>query len=408
MKILIIPSGDWLSPLPTRHKFLAEILARRGHEIHVLRIPMWSGGESSVSWSNIATIHELKGVKSTRQNDGNEILHYATRIAAYASLVRRVVTTESIDVILSSNLLPSAAAAIVARMLHVPVVYDVIDFYPDFVNRYARNGAMRGMLRYIADKVFDFNLRTADRLIFLGGSSAEILAEYRYAHVSSKPVAILPNGVSKELLARGYGLNKVRDLYSRGPKDLNVAMVGSLEFWIDAGFIVDFITRLVELDSQATLTIYGKRLCGNSTNVSKDLERRLNEEGVRHAVKFRGFVPYEEICQELEFVQIGLVPFRTDLTISHCASPIKLLEYLATGALVVATPTLEVVDLARNTAIIEKEGRRAAEEAYEMFHDAERLSGAIERGIGLAQTHTWDTVAVGLERELQTAAFGGS
>ncbi len=408
MRILIVPSGDWLSPLPTRHKFLAERLASRGHEIHVLRIPTLFDGGAQHPPSDGITVHEPKGIHPSRRIDSNELLHYTARTSAYASEIRRIIASESIEVILSSNLIPSAAASIVARMLDVPIVYDVIDFYPDFVMRYAGEGMMGRLLRYIADKVFNFNIQTADRLIFLGESSAEILAQYRYRSVRSKPVAILPNGVPRDLIARGYAVPKVTNARHQGPNGLNVAMVGTLEFWIDVRFIVDFLGRLIELDPRATLTIYGGRLKTGSSTILRDFETGLRQAGVRHAVKFRGFVPYEEICQELEFVQIGLVPFRTDLTISHCASPIKLLEYLATGTLVVATPTLEVVDLARTSAIIEKDGRLAAEQAYEVFSDADRLSGAIERGMSLARAHTWDTLSLGLERELATAAYGST
>src|SRR2546430_15476631 len=104
MRILLIPSGDWFSPLPTRHKFLARILSERGHEIHVLRIA--TSGNMRRPEAEGVHVHELKGMQLSSRVTGNEILHYATSGLAYTSAIRKIVSSVPIDVVLSSNLLP--------------------------------------------------------------------------------------------------------------------------------------------------------------------------------------------------------------------------------------------------------------------------------------------------------------
>src|SRR2546425_1540989 len=402
MRILLIPSGDWFSPLPTRHKFLARILGERGHDIHVLRIA--TSGNSRRPETEGLHVHELKGMQLSSRVTSNEILHYATSSVAYASAIREIVSTEPIDVVLSSNLLPSAAATIVARMRGIPVVYDVIDFFPDFVFRYKEDGLGLGLLRSIASRVFDFNLRHADRIIVLGQASREYVLR-TVGHGRRETVTILPNGIPNEFVENGHSVGSLLARQSQAT-GLRVGLIGSLEFWIDTKFIVDFVRTLRTLDPTASLTVLGGRPDSGSPDVVSELRERWESSGLRDGLFLRGFVPYNELWEELPRFQIGLVPFKTGLQISQYALPLKVLEYLAAGSVVVSTPLRELMDFAKGAAIFEGDGSAAALRAFGLLQDRARLSDHLVAGSSLARRHGWHELALVLEKELHEAVEG--
>ncbi len=381
---------------------MSQALTSRGHEIHVLRVSPWHGAVERWDTSG-AILHELDGRPILSKENGNEIFHYATRWASYAKTIRRILSSEKIDVVLSSNLLPSAVAAVLARARNVPVVYDVADFYPDFVLRYGRPGLSLRMLRYVADQVFCFNLRAADRLIFLGKASARFLASCGYNMIRSKPVAFIPNGISVRLIQRGHYAKKLRSLHRQPQAGLEVALIGSLEFWIDTQFVVDFFSELKKLDPAASLAIYGRMAKGGYVDVLRNLESGFASFGVTDGIHLEGFVPHDQIFKKLESIQVGLIPFLTDLRISQCASPVKLLEYMATGTLVVGTPINEVMDIADGTAVIEESGKAAARTTFELFQKPSSLEDMILRGSRIAKKFTWDRLSTLMESELLEA-----
>ena len=402
MRILLIPSGDWFSPLPTRHKFLARILGERGHDIHVLRIA--TSGNSRRPETEGVHVHELKGMQLSSRVTGNEILHYATSSVAYASAIREIVSAEPIDVVLSSNLLPSAAATIVARMRGIPVVYDVIDFFPDFVFRYKEDGLGLGLLRSIASRVFEFNLRHADRIIVLGQASREYVLR-TVGHERREAITILPNGIPKEFVENGHSAASLLARQSQAT-GLRVGLIGSLEFWIDTKFIIDFVRTLRTLDPTASLTVLGGRPDSGSPDVVSELRARWASSGLRDGLFLRGFVPYNELLEELPRFQIGLVPFKPELQISQYALPLKVLEYLASGSVVVSTPLRELMDFAKGVAIFEGDGSAAALQAFGLLQDPARLSDLLGAGSSLARRYGWNELAVVLEKELRKAVEG--
>jgi glycosyltransferase involved in cell wall biosynthesis len=404
MHILLIPSGDWFSRLPTRHKFLARILGEMGHDIHVLRIA--TSGNSRPPETHGVHVHELKGVQHSNRVTGNEILHYATSSVAYASAIREIVSTVPIDVILSSNLLPSVAATIVARARGIPVVYDVIDFFPDFVYRYKDDGLGLGLLQSIASRVFDFNLRHADRIIVLGEATREYVLR-TVGPERRKAITILPNGIPREIAENGHSARSILARQSRAI-GLRVALVGSLEFWIDTTFIVDFIRTLRTLDPTASLTVLGGRPDSGSPDVVSELRQRWESSGLQDGLFLRGFVPYDQLWEELPGFHIGLVPFKTGLQISQNALPLKVLEYLAAGSVVVSTPLRELMNFAKGAAIFEGDGSAAALQAFSLLQDPARLSDLRVAGSSLARRNVWDELAIVLERELREAVEGGS
>ncbi|MFQ5911137.1 MAG: glycosyltransferase [Thermoplasmata archaeon] len=402
MKVLLIPSGDWFSQIPTRHKFMTRILASRGHEVHVLRIP--TSQENSLSHHRTygGRVHELRASPLSDTVGGNEIFHYGTRTAAYGRFIRKILVKDSIDVVLSANLLPSAVCAIVARMAGTPIVYDVIDYYPDFVLRYHSEGMGLKILRSIADRVFRFNLKHADRLIMAGRAIGDFLRDRYPELISSKPMIVIGNGISRDMVGDGIPStwSPNCEVASRG---LRVGLVGNLEFWIDHDFIVDFYRTLKGLDPSSSMRVFGsaERLAG--MKVLQKLKSELSQVSASDGYSYEGFVPHSEIRQTLASIDIGLIPFRTDLRIAEYASPIKLLEYLAAGVVAVATPIKEVQSGFGGVTIVDSSGSRAARRAFALFQDSVSLAKQVTQGQALAASYTWESLATSLEDELRKA-----
>ncbi len=117
MRILLVPSSDWNSPVPVRMKFIFGELAKKGYQIHVLRFCLKDSdfpGKTSPGF----TVHSVPVPFAARLG---EIFYYVLGFPLHLAAIRRIALDCRVDVIVTSNLLPGLAASLVGKFYDIPV-----------------------------------------------------------------------------------------------------------------------------------------------------------------------------------------------------------------------------------------------------------------------------------------------
>lgn len=86
-----------------------------------------------------------------------------------------------------------------------------------------------------------------------------------------------------------------------------------------------------------------------------NLKRIAGDLGIRGKVIFTGAVPHQEIPSYISAASICVAPFR-DTQVTRCKSPLKIVEYLASGKPVVASNVGEVRKMVGGVGILVKPG----------------------------------------------------
>ena len=159
--------------------------------------------------------------------------------------------------------------------------------------------------------------------------------------------------------------------------------VGRIGDWID----LDLIFRCAQQMPDWSFVIVGP------TNV--DLEPYS---GLRNLV-FLGLKPFEVIPHYINRFSVGLLPF-VENAVSASVNPLKLYEYLAVGAPVVSTPSLDMTEFAEVVDVAKPEEFAAAIRAA---HDADSEERRQARRT-FVRRYSWESIAEQLIQAVEAAS----
>ena len=391
MKILLVPSTDWTSPLVFRHRMLAKFWSDSGHEVHVLHINL-NDGKASSSTEPAIVLHRVEGLHKTNDGLQNELLHYAANGRTYWTATKRILRSNNIDVIVSANLLPSLWVSLLASREGIPVVYDTVDYYPDFVYRYNLGEGLSKLVRVCATDIMVANLRMATALVTPSASLASYLGKTFKPAVDGKPFHVVSNGVDLSLFDP-HRYESEQNVKS-GAKVLNLLYVGSLEFWLDTRFIVGVASELRKAGYRPLVTVAGTEPSYYQGRVREQLSREARAAGLpADSIGLKGHIPYASIPETISRTDACLLPFRSDLLVSQFACPLKLFEYLAMGKPILSTDLGEVKRIAGTTITATDYAAEGARELLGQIESASRSSSEAHLSRNLAAKHDWAQLA---------------
>ncbi len=183
---------------------------------------------------------------------------------------------------------------------------------------------------------------------------------------------------------------------SGGPR---LVYAGQLEVASFARLAVDAFSRIAGEFTEAQLTVAG------GGRYLEDLRRQVEELGLVKRIDLTGYVDADAIPGILAGASIALAPFE-DNEITRCKSPLKIVEYLASGLPVVASAVGEVPRMLEGCGVcvtpgdagamaeavrkllgdaalrrsLGREARKRAEERYNWGWTVERLEEAYKAG----------------------------
>jgi glycosyltransferase involved in cell wall biosynthesis len=281
------------------------------------------------------------------------------------------------------------------RPLHRrPVVYEVHEI---FSTRSRENRSLDPReIQGVADRTRALEagvFAQADLLMPLTQACAEILEDV-YG-VPSDRIAVVPDATTPP----------TGPLPPRDPATRQVVYAGQLYRWKGVDTLLDAMADLPE----ATLKIVGGRGSPDDPDL-RSCQERVRELGIGDRVSFRGFVPHAQVRCELVGAGVAVLPLPDNLMARYFTSPLKLFDYMAAGAPIVASdlPTVrEVLADGDNALLVPPEDPAALAAAIRRLLVNPGLADRLRRtAYEQVRSYTWQKRAAriieALERRLDT------
>jgi glycosyltransferase involved in cell wall biosynthesis len=375
MKILVIPTTDWVRhPVPNRLNFIFDALAER-HEVYVLHFKLKRFKDLEAR----ETKCQLVDTGWFEADDPSS--YYLMNSLPHLQKIRETVRDKKIDVILSTNILPS----FLANFAGVPVVFDYLDHLEESASIYYPGSAFGKFVKAGVSRITRYNLRHARSVITVTKELAQFLKG-----LGVKDITVIPNGVDTRVLRPIPAEEAKRVL---GLKGRVIGYVGSLEHWVDLETVVEALPGL-----NVTLLVVGPGLFTDYGDLIKKMAADL---GVSDKIRFTGAVKYSELSRYISAMDIGLNPLKKMKKNEYAAGG-KVFNYLACGRPVLSSRMISLE-------------RLLGDEIY-YYDDAESFVLQAKTILGLrknenalrlvAEQYDWRKLAEAYEEVLRKASEG--
>jgi len=179
-----------------------------------------------------------------------------------------------------------------------------------------------------------------------------------------------------------------------GPPTPAVYYLGQLYPWKGAGLLVEASARV----SQARFVVVGGLPYGRGSDPEiAELADRARRLGTADRIEFRGYVPYGRVAQELSNASVVVLPLPDEPAARYFTSPLKLFDYMASGAPIVASDLPSVREVLRqgdNALLVPPDDPAALAQAIERLLAepalARRLGSQARQDV---RAYTWDARA---------------
>ncbi len=303
MKILVIPTTDWIGhPVPNRLNFVFDRLAKK-HEVHVCHFKMFQEKRRE-------TRCELIEMDVRVNTDISS--YYMKNFLKHASRISDM--SPDYDVIISANIIPS----FVASLQDTPLLIDYLDHLPESAASYYKT-PLNKFAKKIVEGLTTSNIKKAHGLITPTKRFKDHLESK-----TNKKIIVVPNGLDLDKIGPTDPEN-IREKLSLGRPVLGY--VGSLERWIDLENIIEMMPFVKKRFPDASLLIVGP---GLHTDYSEKLKALSKKVGIEEDIVFTGRVDYQRLSPYISVMDVGLNP-RKPLKMNTLTMGSKVLTYLACG-----------------------------------------------------------------------------
>lgn len=207
-------------------------------------------------------------------------------------------------------------------------------------------------------------------------------------------VHVLPNGVDPRRF-------RAKPVHARSDAGFSVGFVGSLKPWHDLTTLAAAYAILLESRPDARLIIVGD---GPERSRVEDLLQTAN---AADNVVFSGAIAPDEVPGWMQRMDVGTAPYARDA--ARYFSPLKVLEYMASGLPVVGSSTGQIPELVEDgiSGILhDAEDARGLAESLDLLAGSPELRNRMGRAgrRAVEERHSWDNVVDTTFRLAQTSA----
>lgn len=377
MRILMVAACPlpWARGTPIRIHRMAEALARRGHDIHVVTYPL--GDEAQPLPYRIHRV--ARGFRRLNPEPGPSAAKLLYLDPLLVAKLRRLLRAEEFDLVHAHHY-EGLITALIARRLsrRLPLVYDahtLLESELPFYRLVPANGFMASVGRFLDRRIPP----AADRVIAVSERiRARLLQD---AHVGSDRISVVPNGVELEHFAKR---DRPDDAHAAGPR---IAFAGNLAGYQGIDLLLEAFARVLEAAPDARLHFL-------THSAPRDVTSLVRASGVAHAVEFSD-PGYAELPDRLAAADVLVNP-RVDCD----GIPQKLLNYMASARPIVSFESSAPLLAHEADALVVPDGdtRAFAGAVLRLLREP-----ALGRALGEAARdkvvagHSWDRVAERVE-----------
>jgi glycosyltransferase involved in cell wall biosynthesis len=322
MKILLVSTQDYIHhPVPSRHHYIFEELAKR-HEVHVAHFHVSRGDARPTRLIvNEATQFSLK----------RPLLHYTLNAPYHFYIFDKIIREKKIDVVVAAHVLAGSAVIHAAKRHHIPVVFDLKDWFPDSAAAYFKNRFMQDLVRRSVWEITKRNLSNSDRITTVSPSLVEKLRALGFT------ADLITNGVDTDLFKPLNGSNTRAEL-GIGADEFVIGFSGSVERWYAIDDMIRALPDLIHYRGGTRLLVVGGSLF---TDYQEELETLAVDLGVSDHVIFTGTKPYHELPRYIACMDACTIPLAPPQW-GEIALPNKFFEYSSCGKPIVMRPIPDV------------------------------------------------------------------
>jgi glycosyltransferase involved in cell wall biosynthesis len=322
MKILLVSTQDYIHhPIPSRHHYIFEELAKR-HEVHVAHFHV-SRGEPRPTRLIVdeATQFPLK----------SPLLHYTLNTPYHYYIFNKIIRDQGIDVVVAAQVLAGSAVIHAAKRHHVPLVFDLKDWFPDSAAAYFKNRFMQGLVRRSVWEITKRNLSNSDCITTVSPSLVEKLRGLGFT------AGLITNGVDTDLFKLMNGRDTRAEL-GIDADDFVIGFSGSVERWYAIDEMIRALPDLLRYRADTRLLVVGGSLF---TDYRAELEILAEDLGISDRVIFTGTKPYHELPRYIACMDACTIPLSPPQW-GEIALPNKFFEYSACGKPIIMRPIPDV------------------------------------------------------------------
>jgi phosphatidyl-myo-inositol dimannoside synthase len=322
MKILLVSTQDYIHhPIPSRHHYIFEDLALR-HEVHVAHFHVSRGTTRPTRLIvEETTLFPLK----------SPLLHYTINSPYHYYIFDKIVREGNYDVIVAAHVLAGTAVIRAARKYHVPVIFDLKDWFPDSAAAYFKNRFLQDTVRKTVWAITRHNLSNCDKITTVSPSLVEKLAGFGFS------ADLITNGVDTDIFKPLDGSSARAELHI-GADDFVIGFSGSVERWYAIDEMIRALPALIDHRRNTKLLIVGGSLF---TDFKQELAALVSNLGLSEHVIFTGTKPYHELPRYIACMDACTIPLAPPQW-GDIALPNKFFEYSACGKPIIMRPMPDV------------------------------------------------------------------
>ncbi|HVP96562.1 glycosyltransferase [Methanoregula sp.] len=322
MKILLVSSQDYIHhPVPSRHHNIFEELARR-HEVHVAHFHVSRGALRPT---------RLIVEEATQFPVKSPLLHYTINAPYHYHIFNKIIRENHIEIVVAAHVLAGSAVISAAKRHHVPVLFDLKDWFPDSAAAYFKNRYLAELVRKGVWEITRRNLSRSDRITTVSPSLVDKLKGLGFS------AELVTNGVDTDLFVPHDG-TEMRRMLGIDPDDFIIGFSGSIERWYAIDEMIRALPELIRYRKNTRLLIIGGSLF---TDYEGELRLLADSLGVSKHVIFTGTRPYAELPRYIACMDICTIPLSPPQW-GDIALPNKFFEYSACGKPILMRPIPDV------------------------------------------------------------------
>lgn len=377
MNILLIPATDWLRhPVPSRLHHIFEIMAETDN-VHVLQFDLYPANRKMKT--NVI-LHKPFTIPTKDMS-----LYYLLNFPFYLAEIIRIIKSESIDVIVVSNLLPGLPA-LLGKLSKVKIVYDYKDLFQYIPFAYYKNAVLSSMIKGFLEWVLIRILKNSDLVVTVSLPLVKFLKRLGIQNVS-----FISNGVDLDLFRKNR--ISIEALDSGFAKSLEgnknvIGVVGTIENWLDLKTVLHSLKEVASVIDDVKLLIVGGKI---RTDYFESIKALAKSAGLEDRVFFTGSVPHEDVPFYIKMMDVCLNPVVSDL--QYVMLPDKLFEYLACGKPVVSTRAPEVIRVGRDAVKIYDDESSLSNILVTLLQDKTMQSSMRKSAFEIAENYDWRSIA---------------